>query len=193
MPVANMRRLKRIPADDGLVYTLETEAEQRKDNLLCNYCGFKLPTAGHKGCKRFKELASHSGKGLGVIVRTCNIYQPILTFRPPLGAYEKEFNTFRLGSAWYNRVSKGTIVALYNVQSGEIFAKAEVTRMFHGALEEMCEEHASRNHLFIGDKKGNVAERMEKGIRQAYGHIVKDSSVPCSVLYMRNLNAARKD
>lgn len=191
-PIANMRRLKRIPSDEGLVYTLETQAEQRKDNLLCNYCGNKLPVVGFPGCPKYKELSGHQERGIGMMVRTCTIYQPLLTFRPPLGQYGKEFNTFRLGSAWYNRVSKGTTVALFNTESEEIFAKAEVTALYHGDLEEMCEEHASRNHLFIGDKKGNVAERMEKAIRQAYGHIIRSNHVPCSVIYLRNLDGKRK-
>lgn len=188
---SNMRRLKRIPGKDGLTFTLETKQEQLKDNLLCNYCGWKEKVEGYDACKKYKRMERFGVQGLGVVIRSCDIYQPILTFRPPLGQYEESFNTFRLGSAWYNRVSPGTICALYNTVSGEIFGKAQVTETHHGDINEMCDEHAHNNHLFIGGDPEEASGKMVDAIRQAYGHIVKMKENPvCTVIYLENLGDA---
>jgi len=185
----NMRRLKRIPAENGLTFTLETRQEQLKDNLLCNYCGWKEKVEGYDSCKKYQKLKRFGTQGLGVVIRSCNIYQPILTFRPPLGQYEGSFNTFRLGEAWYNRVSPGVICTLYNTVSGEVFGKAQVTETYHGDLGEMCEDHAHNNHLFIGEDEKKSADKMLHAIKQAYGHILdkKGKNPMCSVIYLENL------
>lgn len=187
-PISNMRRLKRIPSEGGLTFTLETKQEQKKNNLLCDYCGWKNQHGEYGSCEKYERMKRFGVHGLGVIVRSCPIYQPILTFRPPLGEYEAEFNTFRLGSAWYNRVSPGTVCALYDTMGKEIFGKAEVTETHHGDLEEMCDEHACNNHLFIGTDPEEAAEKMVVAIRQAYGHIVKQKEdLKCTVIYLNNL------
>lgn len=184
---SNMRRLKRIPAENGLTFTLETLQEQKKDNLLCNFCGWQEKEAGYDECEKYKKLKRYESEGIAIAVRNCDVYQPILTFRPPLGYYKGKFNTFRLGSAWYNRISVGTVCALYDTSKNEIFGKAVVEEVHHGDLEEMCEDHAHRNHLFLKTDPDEATERMLGAINKAYGHIIKQKEDPtCTVIYLKN-------
>jgi hypothetical protein len=191
----NMRRLKRIPAQSGLTFTLETAQERKKDNLLCNYCGWKEAVAGYDQCQTYSGLEGlRQEQGLGIIIRTCQEFQPVLTFRPPLGQYESEFNTFRLGSAWYNRVSPGTIVALYDTTEQEIFGKAQVLETHHGSLQDMCEEHAHNNHLFLDRDPSEAPEAMYGAISKMYGHIAKKrEGLLCTVIYLENIKNVSSD
>ena len=187
----NMQRLKRVPAEHGLAFTLETATERKKDNLLCNFCAWRDAHGSLKECSKHKVLTRYAKKGVGILVRTCNTYQPILTFRVTKkmeGGFEKEFNTFRLGATWYNRVSAGTVCGLYDVGKNKMFGKAVVTATHNGDMEEMCHEHAYKNHLFIGMDQEQAAIRMEAAMSKVYGHILKhrNSSI-CTVIDLNRI------
>ena len=187
----SMRRLTRVPGEDGLKFTLETAAEQGKDNLLCNFCAWRDAQDVQLRCSKYLTLARYAKKGVGLLVRTCETYQPILTFRLTKkmeDGFKDGFNTFRLGSTWYNRVSPGIICGLYDVGKKKMFGKAVVTATFNGDMEEMCQDHAYRNHLFIGVEKEQAAARMESAMRNAYGHILdhRKNSV-CTVINLERL------
>lgn len=187
----SMRRLKRIPSDDGLVYTLETDTEQKKDNLLCNFCAWRDHHHPHKRCQKFRVLKRYQKKGVGLLVRTCNTFQPTLTFRltkKTASGFLEDFNTFRLGATWYNRVSPGTICGLYDTAKKAMFGKAIVTATHNGDMKDMCWEHAYRNHLFIGSDQEIAAGLMEKAMKRSYGHVMnhRDNSI-CTVIDLHPL------
>ncbi len=186
-----MRRLKRVPGVEGLTFTLETAAEQEKDNLLCNFCAWRDKHGELQACPKHRVLKRYAKGGVGLLVRTCETYQPILTFRitkAMQGGFESKFNTFRLGSTWYNRVSPGNIVGLFDVGRKEIFGKATVMATYNGDMEEMCFDHAHLNHLFIGVEQEEAAERMELAMRNAYGHILKHrQNTVCTVIDLERI------
>jgi hypothetical protein len=189
-----MRRVKRVPGPKGkLIWTLQTEAERKKDNLLCNYCSWKGPIKPYRTCKTYQTINKLENDGLGVMIRGCNKYQPIMTFRPPLGNCDDLFNTFRLGGAWYNRVSEGTIVGLYDTVKGHFFGKGQVVEVHHGALEEMCDRFAHDNHLFIGGDPATAAPQLCGAIEKVYGHLMANKEDPkCSVIYIQRIGTEGK-
>ena len=187
----SMRRLKRVPSDNGLTFTLETATENKKNNLLCNFCAWRDVHGPLRECGKHKALARYAKMGVGLLVRTCDIYQPILTFRVTKameGGFSGAFNTFRLGATWYNRVSKGTVCGLYDTGKKEMFGKAVVTNKYNGDMEEMCGDHAYKNHLFLGVDKEAAAVRMEVAMKKAYGHIIDHrSSSICTVIDLHRI------
>lgn len=185
-PNSNMRRLKRIPADGKLVYTLETEADRKRDNLLCHYCAWKLPFDGYLQCPTFKRLY-HYSDNIGLLVRTCSEFQPILTFRPPTRGLDRTFNTFRLGTAWANRLSAGNTVGLMDAVEQKMLGKARVLSVFSGHIQEMCDEHADQNHAMLGTDRATASERMMKLIRQSYGKLPLAQTDQVTVIYLENL------
>ena len=196
MPRINtsMRRVKRVPGPEGkLIWTLQTETERKKDNLLCNFCSWRQPVKPFRTCKTYSVIRKMENDGLGVMIRGCNKYQPIMTFRPPLGNCDDLFNTFRFGGSWYNRVSVGSIVGLYDTVKGAFFGKAEVVEVHHGALEEMCEDFAHDNHLFIGKDPATAADELHSAIAKVYGHILQFQEDPkCTVVYLQRIEGRSK-
>jgi len=187
----NMRRLKRVPGDNGLKFTLETAAEQEKDNLLCNFCGWRDAQDKLPKCSKHTALDRYAKKGVGLLVRTCDTYQPILTFRLTKkmeDGFKNQFNTFRLGATWYNRVSPEIICALYDAGKKKIFGKAVVTATYNGDMEEMCYDHAWQNHLFLGMDQEDAARKMEDAMRKAYGQILdyRKNSI-CTVINLQRI------
>lgn len=186
-----MRRLKRVPSDNGLTFTLETDKEQKRNNLLCNFCAWRDKHGPLRECNKHKVLARYAKTGVGLLIRTCDIYQPILTFKITKsmeGGFEKDFNTFRLGATWYNRVSPGTVCGLYDVGKKMIFGKAKVMATYNGDMEEMCHQHAYKNHLFVGLEQEDAAIRMESAMKKAYGHIIEHrSNSICTVIDLRRV------
>lgn len=187
----SMRRLKRVPGENGLKFTLETAAEQEKDNLLCNFCAWRDAQGELGKCSKYTALARWKKKGVGLLIRTCDTYQPILTFRLTKkmeDGFKEGFNTFRLGATWYNRVSPGIICGLYDAGKKKMFGKAVVTATFNGDMEEMCHDHAYRNHLFIGVDQETAATKMKDAMLNAYGHIMeyRKNSI-CTVINLERL------
>jgi len=171
---------------------LETAAEQEKDNLLCNFCGWRDPHDSLPKCIKHSAFLRYEKKGVGILVRTCDTYQPILTFRLTKkmeDGFKDEFNTFRLGSTWYNRVSPGIICALYDAGKKKIFGKAVVTATYNGDMSEMCYDHAYKNHLFLGVDQETASGKMEEAMRQAYGHILehRKNSI-CTVINLERIS-----
>ena len=188
-PNHNMRRLKRVMSETGLIYTLETDSERAKDNLLCNYCAAKLPALGDTGCKIYGDLFKMSERGVIPMIRACHSYQPIISFRPRLIGFSGRFNTFRIGNAWYQRLMPGVVVGLMNTQNSEVFARAVVERIEVGSFSQMCKEHASNNHMLLGMEPVAAGKKMEEILRQMYGRILQDNQdrLETTVIYMRNV------
>lgn len=191
-PDKNMRRLKRVQTEVGLSYTLETAADQQKDNLLCNYCAWKVATPDYSICETYKNLSDMQQQhGVSMMVRTCPKYQPIIAFKPKLVGFDGTFNTFRMGLAWFGRLMPGVVVGLMNSDNDEIFGKAVVQKLYQGPFPKMCDEHAYMNHMLLGLEPDDASERMREIIRKAYGKFVRDSmeTSMASVIYLKNLKA----
>jgi hypothetical protein len=127
---------------------------------------------------------------VALLVKSCQVYQPILTFRPPLLGLEGNFNTFRIGAAWAHRVAPGVIVGLGDRANGDrIFGKAIVRKVFYGDYETMCRKYAKDNHMLVESKmtRKAAAEKMAKIMRNAYGKIVVENAEDISVIYMERL------
>jgi hypothetical protein len=187
----NMRSLKRIPGpNERLIYTLENRAEQNNSKILCDHCGAKTAAAGFPACKTREAIQQNSHKGIKLLIRACPDFEPLLTFRPPLRGFEGEFNTFRLGTAWYYRIGPGVKASLVDTSTNQVFGKAEVIEAIVGPLAEMCGEHAMNNHAMLGIAPELAAEKMKKLIRQSYGMVEMDESSEVTVIYLRNLSAA---
>lgn len=186
----NMRSLKRIPGpNDRLVYTLETKLQEARSKVLCDHCGHRAAVAGFPACETRTRLLENSQDGVKLLIRTCPDFEPLLTFRPPLKGFEGEFNTFRLGTAWYYRIGPGVTAALVDTSTSTIFAKAKVVDVVTGPLADMCEEHAQYNHAMFGLDPDEAAEKMRKLIRQSYGMAEVDESSDVTVIYLRKLSA----
>lgn len=189
-PDSNMRRLKRVLTDRGLLYTLETETERARDNLLCNYCAAKVASPGFSACEVYSDLMEiQENTGAVAMVRSCKAYQPILVFRPPMVGLDGQFNTFRLGSAWFNRLLPGVIVGLVNASDNKVFGRARVLSVIDGDFDKMCEEHAYKNHMLLGKSREVAAKEMTKILRQAYGKIFAlQTNQKATVIYLERLN-----
>lgn len=186
----NMRSLKRIPGPDKrLIYTLENKSEQGKAKLLCEHCGARTPAGSYPACDVHESLRRHQDAGIKLLVRTCPQFEPLLTFRPPLRGFMADFNTFRLGTAWYYRIGVGVRAALVDTLTCKVFAKAVVTSVEQGPLDQMCREHAHNNHAMLEFEPHEAAARMKKLIRQSYGLIEISDDSPITVIYLRNLDA----
>lgn len=186
-----MRSLKRIPGpNERLIYTLENRTEQNNSKVLCDHCGAKTAAAGFPACKTREAIQQNSHKGIKLLIRACPDFEPLLTFRPPLKGFGGDFNTFRLGTAWYYRIGPGVKASLVDTSTNTVFGKAEVVEAVVGPLAEMCEEHAANNHAMLDIDPALAAEKMKKLIRQSYGMVEIDETSEVTVIYLRSLGAA---
>lgn len=183
----NMRHIKRIPGEGQLVYTLGDSREIPVKEILCNYCGWRDDLEGYDKCSIFAEVQGRKAIGVKTVLKHCRFFQPILMFKDSDGRFDGTFNTFRLGSSWYNRVSPGSVCVLYATATNQIFGKAVVTETHHGSLEEMCEEHAINNHAIeSGLNKEQAAALMYAAIGDAYAPLMGDAeNMKSSVIYLR--------
>jgi len=80
-----------------------------------------------------------------------------------------------------------------NSQKNELFARAVVERVETGSFREMCQQHASNNHMLLGMEPVAAAKRMEEILRQMYGRILQDNQdrLETTVIYMRNVRHER--
>lgn len=187
-PDGNMRRLKRRIVNQKLVYTLESDSESRTDkNVLCNFCAFSVEIEGEDRCPIYDVIKDNKQKGVFSMVRSCQDYRPILTFRPPVKNFDKDFNTFRLGMAWVNRVSPGTVVGLQRTDTGEVFGTAVVTQVFSGDYEDMCDEHAVMNHSLLDmPSDRSASDEIRKIISKMFGRAPLQNRPMMTVIYLRN-------
>ena len=143
--------------------TLEEDTFKCKRNL-CERCGINC------------EL-SHE-------VHECSEFVPIIPFRPKIRGMQGTWNTFRIGTAWYNRLKVGTKIAVLNTKTLEI-ERYEVVKDIHfGLKEEMCQMYAKDNHNIIADNiYDNIAETMLQRMRKNYGSRIFESTSYATVIY----------
>ena len=155
-PIANMRRVQFVEDEDSRYYASKAE--------LCAYCG-ALPTCSLRKSKQQQWR--------GLLQKACEAFLPILAFSQPKGL-EREFNTFRMGTAWAKRLVPGSLVALMDTKRDEIIGQAKVTALFTGDKREMAKAYGEDNHILLSRGiKGLEAEAaMLKVLRNTFGKLI---------------------
>lgn len=126
-----------------------------------------------------------------------NAYGYALDFSPPMfGLDARQWNTFRLGRVWTERLNLGDRVYLLNKRIMHVFGAAIVEGLHVGPLIDMAREHARFNHNQLIRRKGVLRsrssvriakEQLMENMRRRYGlHIATDSKL-CTVIYLRRL------
>lgn len=154
---ANLRFLKR--REDGTYYM---------KNGLCDSCG-KGPTCSIRNSQ----------------TQLCVEYQPVIPFKSLAGT-EGQFNTFRLGGAWFNRVREGDTIGLLNT-TGEKMATAEVRSVHVASKEEMLAEHAHLNHLMLAKASKDPVSDLTKTVRNLYGTNFFAKAPLMTVIYLSRI------
>lgn len=153
-----MQRVKRI---DGY-YTLENKGGADKLELLCDQCG--ISECSIRMVLTKLKINRFNAK---LAVKRCESFIPRLEFRDNAGM-EAEFNTFRLGGAWFTRVAVGQLVNLSNPLNGWQ-AVAEVTGVHRGTFAEMARLYGADNHLAIDAELSERDFSLADVMRQCYG------------------------
>lgn len=156
---------------DKDVYHSRTKTRGAKD--LCQHCG-------HNGnCTKQQKNAQEE-------LYECREYQFPIAFRDARGL-AGEFNTMRLGKAWFGRVKEGDVVALVD-KEGTRVGQAQVQRVFLLPKDEALHHHAEQNHLYREktwrDKMLSVTAKMEKILRSSYGNLVYNNNDRVTVIYL---------
>lgn len=156
--------------------------------------GSNLRTLKFDGSSYFMKtgLCSNCGQGYECNVReddvqACQAYMPVIMFKSFAGM-DTQFNTFRLGSAWKNRVYPGKIVALVDADGNKV-CEAVVEAVRAGDRQQMILEHSDQNHLIIARNSRNPAKDMAKILRNLYGPNFLARAEQITVLYLRRIES----
>ena len=119
----------------------------------------------------------------------CNSFIPILPFKEPIVGMETMFNTFRLGGAWMNRVDVGSVVALYNTRTKELFGRATVEGISVNITEEQSLLHGQYNHNLLEQDipQYEIVELINKRLKKAYGNMIFNNSSKTTVIYLKRI------
>jgi len=170
IPKADMRAVKVLPLDTGWIY-------KRRVGDLCERCGdiFKCNSSSDRASKEF---------GADMVVSECGISKPILVFREPVGI-DDEFNTMRLGKAWFSRLYTGKIISMWD--KTEWIGDAMVIGLEMGDKEQMMAEHSYLNHALIEQMQNpkDAADMMPKILRSAYGNLIYKHNDLITVIYLK--------
>lgn len=98
----------------------------------------------------------------------CASFVPVLSFKDESGL-EGEFNTFRRGRGWANRLLLGQVVGLFALTSGRIIGRAVVDGLHVSALGDLLDRLAASNHLMKGSEAASAVERLHRVLRALYG------------------------
>lgn len=119
---------------------------------------------------------------------TCQDFTPALKFKALIGFDNERFNTFRVGAAWSKRLKVGSLVAIVNAKTDEVFTHCRVTEVYFGEKMQMAEIHGKFNHsiqtLNITD---NIATQMLKRLKNSSGTMIYNSSSTVSVIYLEKI------
>lgn len=109
----------------------------------------------------------------------------VVGFIPPVVGVDGKFNTFRIGSAMFKRLTVGDEVFLMDEKKKIVFGKAVVTDLDNGSLGEMCVQHAHANHTQLTTGEFGSAERLFKFIQKIYGPHIAKVGKKATVIYLR--------
>lgn len=119
-----------------------------------------------------------------VSIKSCLSYTPAFDFKDVSGM-EAQFNTFRVGLAWMQRLKVGDVVALRGPEG--IFGRASVTALHSGPFMEMDRLYGEDNHLAIQAAIEGKDFDMAKVLRGLYGPNRFDENRQTTVIYMERL------
>lgn len=122
-------------------------------------------------------------QGAKIDITSCATYMPKLAFKDSAGM-EDDFNTFRLGGMWAQRLHPGQHVLLTRTNEEKI-GVAVVQSVHVGALAEMIDEHGLENHLSIAAAKRGKELDMLKVMKVVYGSNRVDLRSMTTVVYLK--------
>lgn len=116
-------------------------------------------------------------------------HEYVLDFAPPfVGLQHELYNTFRLGTSWSKRVTKGDEVYIQSSKDKLIFSKACVEDVIVGEIGELMLLHAQSNHNELEQKDGRSAERLYRIMQKMYGpHVLSSPHKKATVIYLRKI------
>jgi hypothetical protein len=164
-------------------YTLETKDRAEKTELLCDQCG--ISDCSIRAILNRVKINRYNAK---LSITKCQAFLPSLDFRDAKGM-EDEFNTFRLGGAWGDRLEAGQMVNLRSTK-GEVIGVAEVTGVHKGVFTEMSKRFGADNHLSIDAEVNGQEFNLGKVMTECYGgHRFNVNSI-VTVIEMRRVHGA---
>lgn len=116
-------------------------------------------------------------------VQQCTDYQPVISFKSLKGT-EGEFNTFRLGGAWFTRVKPGQLIGILNDKCEKV-GDALVKAVHCGDKQRMLNDHASMNHLILSRETDEPAVELRRLIRNLYGTNFLAKAELMTVIYLK--------
>lgn len=112
----------------------------------------------------------------------------IIDFYPPIIGLENEFNTVRIGLAWFKRLNVGDEVYLSDNKERKVIGKAVITDIQKGKLQEICETHAEFNHTqLMASSESDVSFELMKIIQKFYGPHIALPTKWATVIYLRRI------
>jgi len=151
------------------------------DRSLCTHCGRQ------QSCEAFKANNRMNKKYSVVsLVKECAEYTYPIVFQDEQGT-EGKFNTIRLGEAWSKRLKAGDRVALVN-KTGETFGFATVIVLQNGDKNEILQNHAYKNHLYLNKKmsKEEAGKHLIKRLPSIYGNLIASNNDKATVIYLES-------
>ena len=133
-----------------------------------------------------KNLCSRCGIDCGNIkeINKCKDFVPIIPFRPKIRGMIGNWNTFRIGTAWYYRLNEGAKVAILNTKTKTIERYETVKFIDFGTKEQMCAKYAKDNHNIVADDiVDNIAETMLQRMNKNYGRKIFEATEYATVIY----------
>ena len=110
--------------------------------LNYNFRGIILTDGVHQANKSLCERCHHPICS-SYTAFSCKDFTPALKFKPPLLGFDQaKFNTFRMGTAWAKRLEVGSLVAIINAKTDEVFGYANL--MLEARLPAECKFQKSR-------------------------------------------------
>lgn len=144
---------------------------------LCDWCGAE-------NCTLRTTVESVSPDAIAPVTQ-CRIFIPVLSFSDVAGLDRSFWNTFRSGTAWSKRLQRGMKVGVYDLRQKILLKHATVEEVVTGKLSDLCNVHASLNHLALANNWTiEAAAQLQRLMRQFYGTAAASDSI-ATVIYLR--------
>ena len=170
----NLRSLRK----DGEKFTVSPKSVLEKQRHLCSHCAYS------SDCKHAKRSAEARQELIESRVLECGGYSTPIGFSNLTGLDSESFNTLRLGSAWAKRVQDGQEIGLVCTKTGELVGRKKVVRVVVGPKDRIINDHAYKNHLMLGMKRGAAAKKMAKVLPGIYGNLIYKNNKMMTAIYL---------
>jgi len=132
----------------------------------CEYCALQ------SSCAAFAQQPA-----------SCNVTVPALSFQDETGLSHLA-NTFRVGSAWVDRLRVGDRVGLYNTKTETVFGYSRVIHVDGGGIGRILRDHAHANHLMLGTLIADAARELATWLRRNYGPRIINPQSKLTAIYL---------